>query len=280
MKDRSGRGICLFLLALSVCLTGCSLYQPKPLDQEARSKTLGPPDMVRVAVEAGKLKHPILKPVELNMEKGLSPEGAAVLAVLANPTLRAARDKKGVAAAQLIQARLLPNPLFSYGWDKPTGGSTQGTVNAYGFGLSWDLIPLIARGAQVDAARAEAASVDLDIAWQEWQAALAAKAHVYNLVFIESQLTTSKEEEDGLRENLKTIKEAFNFGDVTEIDLAAAQTALQKVHASALVLKQQYEQERLALNQSLGSPPGQTIPLRAGILPPSVEIIPSLPHDV
>ncbi len=265
-----------FLICLAVCLPGCAAYHPKPITGKAVSETPGAPDLARIKIEARELKHPLLNPVELNMEKGLSPEGAAVIAVLANPTLRAARDLRGVAAAQLLQAGILPNPVFSYNWDKPTGGNTAGTINAFGLGLSFDLVSLITRGARVAAARAGASSVDLDIAWQEWQVALAAKVHVYNLVFINDQLATAREEEKGLRENLKTIQEAFDYGDVTEIDLAAAQTALQKVHASELVLQQQYEQERLALNQSLGFPPEQVIPLRAGISPPSLETIPSL----
>ncbi len=276
VRERLRRGACIFLIGLAVCLPGCAVYHPKPITGKAVGETLGAPDMVRIKVEAGELRHPILKPVEVDMEEGLSPDGAAVIAVIANPTLRAARDARGVAAAQLLQAGILPNPVFSYSLDKPTGGNTEGTVNAFGLGVSFDLIPLITRGAQVAAARAGAASVDLGVAWQEWQAALAAKAHVYNLVFIQNQLATAREEEKALRDNLKTVQEAFDYGDVTEIDLAAAQTALQKVHASALILHQQHEQERLALNQSLGFPPGQIIPLRAGISPPSIENTPQL----
>ena len=196
--------------------------------------------------------------------------------MLANPALKAARAKKGVAAAQLLQAGILPNPQFSYDWNHPTGGDTEGTVNAFGLSLSWDLIPLLVRPAQVESARAAAQSVDLDIAWQEWQAALAAKTHVYNLVFLGRQLRTGLREEKALEENLATTDKAYQSGDVTEIDLAAAQTALSKVNISVLVLQQQYEQERLAMNQLIGFPPDLKVLVRPGIQPPSLEVMPPL----
>jgi|GEM_PF-5916531 len=45
----------------------------------------------------------------MNIDDGLSPDEAAILAVLANPGLKAVRNGNMVAHAQLIQAKLLPN---------------------------------------------------------------------------------------------------------------------------------------------------------------------------
>ena len=266
----------LYICLLCASLNGCAFYHPKPITEEAVGQILEVPDLASIRVQAAELKHPLLKPVELDEKQGLTPEGAAVLAVLANPALKAARAKKGVAAAQLLQAGILPNPQFSYEWNKPTGGDTEGTVNAFGMALSWDLIPLLVRPAQVESARAAALSVDLDIAWQEWQIALAAKAHVYNLVFLGQQLRTALGEQKALEENLAITKKAYESGDVTEIDLSAAQTALSKVDLSVLALQQQHEQERLALNQTIGFPPDLKVLLTPGIRPPSLEAMPQL----
>jgi outer membrane protein TolC len=185
--------------------------------------------------------------------------------------LRAARDRRGVAAAQLLQAGILPNPGLSYSLDIPTGGDTQGTVNAYALGLTYEVIPLITRGAQVDAARAQAAAVDLDIAWQEWQTAEGAKLHVYNLAVLEKQLMAARDEQKDLQGNLDVVKQALDLGDLTVVDLAAAQTALQKARALVLTIEQQREQERLLLNQSVGFPPDQSLALQRDIAPPSYE---------
>ena len=95
--------------------------------------------------------------------------------MIANPKLRAIRDQRKLAAAQLLQAGILPNPQFSYGLGVPTGGATQGTVNAFNYGLSWEITSIISRDSQNSRGESRAASVDLDVAWQEWQAAQAAK---------------------------------------------------------------------------------------------------------
>ncbi len=215
-----------FFVALAlISLNSCAVYHQKPINDAAVEQSLTPPNLEVVRVQAREIKHPILKPIDFGKGDGLSPQKAAVLAVLANPTLRAARDRRGVAAAQLLQAGILPNPGLSYSLDIPTGGDTEGTVNAYALGLNYEVIPLITRGAQVDAARAQAAAVDLDIAWQEWQTAEGAKLHVYNLVVLEQQLRTARNEEKDLQGNLDVVNRALDLGDLTVVDQAAAQTA-------------------------------------------------------
>ena len=273
-RDRRAMMVWFLATLVLISLCSCSVYQRKPITDEAVEQSLKPPSMEVVRVQAREIKHPILKPIDFNKGEGLSPQKAALLAVIANPTLRVARDKKGVAAAQLFQAGILPNPGFSYSLDFPTGGNTEGTVNAYALGLTYDVIPLIIRGALVDAARSQAAAVDLDVAWQEWQIAETAKLHVYNLTVLEGQLRTARNEEKDLQENLDIVKRALDMGDLTVVDLAAAQTALQRARALVLVLEQQHEDERLLLNQSVGFPPEEPIILQRDVTPPSYGILP------
>ena len=232
--------------------------------------------MEAIRVQAKEIKHPVLKPIEFDIRNGLSPDEAAILAVLANPKLRASRGQRKLAAAQLLQAGILPNPQFSYSLNPPTGGATQGTVNAFNFGLSWEITSIIARDAKIAAAKADAVSVDLDVAWQEWQTAQAAKLQVFHLFFLDQQLAVARTEEEGLRANLDLVRRAADLGFVTMVDLAAAEAALQKIHASVLTTEQQREQERLALNQSLGFPAEETIPLEQNIAPPALKTLPSV----
>jgi outer membrane protein TolC len=268
-----------FLMAVAIItVNGCTLYHPKPINDISVEQSLKPPDLEAIRIQAREIKHPILRPIDFGKGEGLSPQKAAVLAVLANPALRAARDRRGVAAAQLLQAGILPNPALSASLDIPTGGDTQGTVNAYSLGLTYEIIPLITRGAQVDAARAQAAAVDLDIAWQEWQVAESAKLHVYNLVLLARQLSTARNEEKDLQQNLDAVKRAFDLGDLTVVDLAAAQTALQKAEALVLTIDKQHEQERLLLNQSVGFPADQLIALQRDIEPPPLGNLPPFPE--
>ncbi len=264
------------LWLLLFLIPACAPYEPMPLDQTAVAARLAPPSMESLQVQAKEIRHPILKPIEFDIRNGLSPDEAAILAVIANPKLRATRDQRNLAAAQLLQAGILPNPQFSYSLNPPTGGATQGTVNAFNFGLSWEITSIISRDAKIAAAKSDAASVDLDVAWQEWQAAQAAKLQVFHLGFLDQQIAVATQEEEGLRQNLDLVRRAADLGFVTMVDLAAAEAALQKIHASVLTTEQQREQERLALNQSLGFPAEEIIPLEQNIEPPVLKTLPSV----
>jgi len=257
------------LLVLTLTLTGCATYHPRPLDKAAVDQALAPPALESIPLKAKMIHHPLLRPVNFDLRNGLSPDEAAILAVIANPKLRALRDRKGIAQAQLLQAGILPNPQFSYSLDIPMAGATAGTVKAYGLGLNYDLVSLLTRAAKMGAARNQAAAVDLQVAWQEWQVAQGARLHLYRLAILNRQLAVAQEEEKGLQENVATLKRALNLGYVTVISLSAAQATLQKVHTQLLTIAQQQAQERLALNEALGLPPQQQVPLAAFPNPPS-----------
>lgn len=264
----------LILLLLSIG-TGCATYRPMPLTEQTVAANLEPPSMQAVTVEAQRLEHPLLQPLQIDLRDGLSPDEAALLAVLIHPRLRAIRDQRGVATAQLLQAGLLPNPQFSYNLDVPTGGSTAGTVNAFGFGLGWDLQALLTRQAQIDAAQARLQAVSLDIAWQEWQVAQASKQHAWRLLFLAQQVALARASMQGLQENLALVRQAVAQGVKTARELAAAETAFQQASITVLTLQQQQGQERLALNRSLGLPPDRDLPLQTDIMPPVWHTLPA-----
>jgi cobalt-zinc-cadmium efflux system outer membrane protein len=263
-KAERNRGMKKMFLLLGLTLAmleGCAKYHRMPLDPSAVSRQLQPLAMADIRILAKNIKHPILKPVRFNDRDGLSPDEAGVLAVLVNPELRAVRDQKGLAEAQVFQAGILPNPQISLSLDVPTGGSTNGAVNAFGLGLGWDFSSLISRGARLNAARRHAASVDLQVAWQEWQVAQAARLDVYRLLFIQKQLILAKKTERQLNENLQTMKKAFSLGLKTVLEVNAAKMAAQNARNTVLTFEQQQLRERHRLNRTLGLPPEQIVPL-------------------
>ncbi len=268
------KNLFLILTVFSTLLYGCATYHPEPIDKYTVKGALASPSMEVIRIKARAIKHPILKPVDFDIRDGLSPDEAAIMAVIANPTLRAIRDRRGVAGAQLIQAGILPNPQISYNLEIPTGGNKEGTVNGYGFGFGWNIRSLITRSARMDAARAHAASIDLDIAYQEWQVAESAKLHFFRLFYLDRQLLLTKEAEQRFREALKGIKKAVALGEKTDIDLANAEMALQQAHTSVLITEKAKERERLALNKTLGIPPDQIIPIQKDIHLPLWQSLP------
>ena len=170
MNVRRSRKHASLLILFMGLAQSCVGYTPRPLDNEVKS-ALTAPDMAQIRIEARQIKHPILKPIELDMSDGLSADEAAILAVLANLKLRSVRDQRGIAFAQVLQAGILPNPQLSYTRDIPTGNAEQGLVPGYGINLNWEVTALISRSAKIAAAASDAAAVNLDVAWQEWQTA-------------------------------------------------------------------------------------------------------------
>jgi outer membrane protein TolC len=196
--------------------------------------------------------------------------------VLANPSLRAVRDERGLAASQLLQAGILPNPQVSFGEQYPYGGAIDGAVTASNIGLSWDVTQLISRDAKVRAGRANADSVDLSIAWQEWQIAQAAKTAVYDVVSLEAQFALAQDLDEHEAQNLSFLRDAVNRHDKTMLELTAAQDASLDAHAAVLEVQRDLDHQRLMLNKTLGLAPDARVQLNPNIaLPDHIDVLPA-----
>src|SRR6266545_4627355 len=96
-------------------LASCASYQARPLPTPADAAH--PPDLPAGAL---KVKPPSAKPqpamarvaLQVNLADGLDADEGAVLAVLLNPELNALRATRGTSEAQILEAGILPNPVF------------------------------------------------------------------------------------------------------------------------------------------------------------------------
>jgi len=237
-------------------LSGCATYHAMPLTRETVKQTLAPPDSEELRLRAASITHPVLKPLVLDASDGLSPDEAAVLAVILNPQLRAERDRKGIAGAEIIKAGILPNPRLSYSFEIPVGGVAPDTVNAYGFGLGWDVKALISREARRDAARARLASVELDVAWREWQVAEEAKVRLYRLIIAKERAGLEQKRTKDLEKIYALTQGAVGLGVKTSGDLLRAGADLEDGHAALIKARGAVVAQRLALNRAIGLPPG------------------------
>jgi len=258
----------VWVLIAFLMVGGCATYHPMPLTPETVQAGLKPPDMNEVRLQAGKIKHPLLKPVLFDDRDGLSPDEAAILAVIVNPTLRAVRDQQGIASAQLLQAGILPNPQLLYVTDVPAaGGVTSDTNTAFDFGLSWQVTSLISRQAHIDAAQAKLQSVNLGIAWQEWQVAEAARLAVYRVLVLEQQYKLAGEAVRRLDENRLLFERAVNAGLATELQQSAAETAFYQARHRQLEFNRLLEKKRSRLKQLIGLPADADIKAQPTALP-------------
>lgn len=135
-RRRAGtcRRICLCTL-VAWLVGGCESYESKPLPDASELRLEPAPGVRMMELLVTEIKHPILRAVRIDPNEGVTPEAAGVLAVMLNPSLRAVRDQRALADAQLLQAGLLPNPELVYDFEAPIGGGTD-RVNGFGLGVS------------------------------------------------------------------------------------------------------------------------------------------------
>jgi len=257
-----------FLLFL-IPLSGCASYHPLPLSNASVQQRLRTPAAKALQIAAAQLHHPLLAPVPLNLRRGIGPDQAAILAVILNPKLRADRDRRGLAAAQLIQAGILPNPSIGYTRDFVTGGNTAGTVTAFGFTGSWDISALVSHGAKVAAARANVQAISLDVAWTEWQTAVAAKLSLYRVVALEAEVIRAKQIASDQQQTVDTLQAAVDRHEKSVLDLAAAQASWEDARATVLTLEQERDRQRIELKKAVGVLPETELPIEEGVALPS-----------
>jgi len=256
---------CITSIVLLLGLSSCSQYTAHPLTKESIQQQLQTPTIEQITIQAKIIKHPLLAPINFDMRDGLSPDEAAILAVLHNPELRAIRDQHVIANAQLLQAGLLPDPQVSYSFAAPSAGTTLDTNNAFGIGLSWQATALIWRENKISAAKKQQQSIDLKIAWQEWQIAQAAKLAAYQLIVYTKQQVLLAKMAQRLEDNRARLQQAADEGLVTELERVAAVSAKNLVDIRLLTLEQRIKQQQQRLNRAIGLKPHKTTKLQQNI---------------
>jgi outer membrane protein TolC len=231
--------------ALGLALTACATAGRLPL-----------PTRPELAESLAALHHD-----EVNIAAPLSVADLALLAVQNDPDLRAARAQHGVAQAQVLQAGLLPNPQVT-GAALPLVAGVGSTM-AWNAGISQDIRSLITLSSRRRAARDDAAQVDAQLVWQEWQVIGQARLLAVDLIEGERSLTLLRGNRDLLASRYDRSQRAVAAGNetltVATPDLAALQTTTAQIND----LQRQQLARRHQLNALLGLAPDVAVPLRA-----------------
>jgi len=230
-------------------------------------------------IPASRFSNSSLEQLPIDLRTGIGPDDAAAIALYSNPALRSIRDRRGLASAQLIQAGILPNPVVSYSRDYVTGGNTAGTVTAYNFTAAWEFSALIPFLPKQTAARKNYRSVDLDVAWDEWQIAVNARTAVYRVLGLNAQLAQAVEATEGLQQSTDAMRKAVDAHEKTVLELAAVESASQDSRATMLALEQEFHKQGLGLNKILGVEAEVKVALRAGLSLPT-RLAPPEQHEL
>ena len=230
-------------------------------------------------IPASRIRGPDIPSQIVDLRQGIGPDEAATIALYSNPALRAIRDRRGLAAAQLMQAGILPNPVVSYARDYVTGGNTAGTTTGYNLTAAWEITALVPFLPRQTAARKNFRSVDLDVAWQEWQIAMNARTAVYRVLGLKAEVSQAFEATEGLQQSTDAMRKAVEAHEKTVLDLAAVESASQDSRATMLALEQEFQRQRLGLNKILGVEPDVKVALHSGLSLPS-RLAPPAQHDL
>ena len=260
--------------ALSVL--GCASTRPIPVD-DALVEALRRPQMTEGHFRPATAPvRDALPSVPIDLSNGLTPDEAALIAVAVNPELAAIRDNRGIQHSQVTQAGILPNPTLSGGADVPSYGQAAGYGIAYGFGLQWNLTPLLSVTTAIEAEQLGLEAVELDVAWQEWQVAQAARLAAGRLLFLRRRLDIAEETERIFYEQTAVLQTALGQGNATVLDLGAAQAAAQQATLDRLQVLQLFRLAHLDLLTAIGIPPTSELTVDFAALPPTWNNRPTL----
>ena len=248
-------------------LGGCSLYHSQPLSDAAVGAALRSPSVEAVRIAAENFSHPLLKPLAIDGRDGFTPDEIALMTVVASPRLRAARDQRGVAQAQVVQAGLLPNPQLGYSFDQQHGNTAPDLINGQSFGLSWEISALLAYRDRASSAKTTAAALDLDLAWQEWQAAQGARLAAYRALSLTARLPLARATEAEAADALALVKKAHALGHKTTTDLVVATEAWSAAQDARLALEQDLAAQQRSLRLGLGLAADAPLALKPAALP-------------
>ncbi len=196
-------------------------------------------DTLRVPVS--RIRGPEIPSQIVDLRQGIGPDEAATIALYSNPALRAIRDRRGLVALGIQRA----DSVFA-----------KTNCRAKNF-----------------------RSVDLDVAWQEWQIAMNARTAVYRVLGLNAEVSQALEATEGLQQSTDAMRKAVEAHEKTVLDLAAVESASQDSRATMLSLQQEFEKQRLGFNKILGVEPDVKVALHSGLSLPS-RLSPPAQHDL
>ncbi len=265
-KEKQRHSLLLVSCTAALFLTGCTSYQARPLQEN--SMLLKNLPELQYTIEK-KQSAGLLQQHEINPADGLDLTETAIIAVLNNPDLQAERAKQKVAGAQLFAAGLLPDPQLTANLDFPTG-DTIGTVNAWGLGLGYDIIPLITRQARIDAEQQVQNQVNLSLLWKEWQVMQQARSLAIRSTLELNRLELLHKTRELYLHRYDNSSKALKAGDITLDVNGTDLTAVLDTCSQINKLEQAHNETRHQLSLVLGLAPNIDLQFT---LPPEPDLL-------
>lgn len=249
LRGRAAR--LLASLGIAAALAACQSYEPLALDARPQ-----------IAASLAELHH---APADAT----LSVEDVALLAVENNPDLRAARQDRGVAQAELLQAGLLPNPQITGSYGVLIGGPAS--FDAWSAGLSQDIKALVTLASQRRSADYAARKIDADLLWQEWQLVGRARLLAVDLIEGDAQRRLLAETRSLFGQRYDRSRRALDEGNADLTAVAPDLAALSDIDKQIADADRLHLTRRHDLNALIGLAPDVELPLADRVVLPPVD---------
>lgn len=239
------------VVAGAVALGGCASYRPLPLAEHSNATR----QIASMQIDTTNMPLPELRAHPFDPSDGLDMTEVAMIAVANNPDLKLARDDLGIARAQAFSAGLLPDPQLSISSDFPAPAE-PGMTRAFTYGLSWDVMSLLTRSANVKSAEAGTRKTDLTLLWQEWQTVAQARQLFARAVTQDKLATDLQRLVDLDRLRYMRTADAVRQGNSTADIESTVLATYRDVERQAAEAERARNQTRHDLNALLGIAPG------------------------
>lgn len=222
--------------------TACGLA---PVDTDDARRSLDPKTVWNEVVDEAERQHVL--------PAGLSVDAAVAIALRSNLRLRALRESRGVAEAQLLAAGLLPDP------EVDLRALASGALEAT---LGLDVIEaLFLRARKEDAARLGIEDVDLEIAEAEWELALEVERAWYRSYYARERTRTLRSMSGAAESIAQAQRVAQDQGEESVLAVLDAESAVLELDIEAEAAGEAEVAANLALLGALGLPSSLEITL-------------------
>src|SRR6185437_14441345 len=159
-----------------------------------------------------------------------------LLAMLNSPQLKQEFGTIDEAHANLVQARLLPNPVVNLSYGLLISGPGAAAAS-FGGSLSQSFATLLTHRAQVKSAEARFAQVDAEQLWREWQVAQKARQLAIDVYSANVSIGFAVREQQMMSKQLAEVRQAIGNGSMSFDVLAPLAKATALVDQSVIRLR-------------------------------------------